>query len=148
MEPCRRDLRSGRWLTEERQERLADTVTTLAKEHDWAAGCVFRWTADEAVVDEFTRPEGTAAYSFVNDPELRPAVVVYVEGVLCLRGGRVSGGHPGTEGQLHRQVRGGAGGCDGGLPVVAPFGPGVSRAVSRLSAPSNAAQPHPTRDPC
>jgi hypothetical protein len=70
----------SRWLTEERQERLADTVTTLAKEHGWAAGCVFRWTADEAVVDEFARPFGAAAYSFVTNPELRPAVVVYVEG--------------------------------------------------------------------
>jgi hypothetical protein len=41
---------------------------------------VFRWTADETVIDDFWRPAGTAAYSFVNDPELRPAVVVYVEG--------------------------------------------------------------------
>jgi hypothetical protein len=69
-----------RWLTEERQERLADTVTTLAKEHKWAAGCVFHWNADESVVDEFPRPFGTAAYSFVNNRELRPAIVVYVEG--------------------------------------------------------------------
>ena len=67
------------WLTEERQERLADMVTTLAKEHGWA-GCVFRWTADESAGNEFPRPLGTAAYSFVNDPELRPAVVVFVEG--------------------------------------------------------------------
>ena len=41
---------------------------------------MFRWTADETVADDFARPFGTAAYSFVNDPELRPAVVVYVEG--------------------------------------------------------------------
>ena len=70
----------SRWLTEERQERLADIVTTLSKEHGWAAGCVFRWTADGTVVDDFSRPVGTAAYSFVNDPQLKPAVVVFVEG--------------------------------------------------------------------
>jgi hypothetical protein len=76
----------SRWLTEERQERLADTVTTVAKEHGWAVGCVFRWTADETVVDDFSRPTGTAAYSFVNDPELRPAVVVFVEGETMASG--------------------------------------------------------------
>ena len=68
------------WLTVERQERLADTVETIRTEHGWAAGCVFRYNAHETVFDEFERPAGTAAYSFVTDPELAPAVVLYVEG--------------------------------------------------------------------
>ena len=75
-----------RWLTIERQERLADTVATLSKEHGWAAGCVFRSNADETIIDEFARPAGIAAYSFVNDFELRPAVVLYVEGATKASG--------------------------------------------------------------
>ena len=77
---------SLRWLTIERQERLADTVLTLSKEHGWAAGCVFRYNADETMFEEFSRPAGTAAYSFVNDSELRPAVVLYVEGATKASG--------------------------------------------------------------
>lgn len=68
-----------RWLTTERQEHLADLVTTVAKDHGWAADCVFRYHAHESVLDEFPRPPGEAAYSFVNDPALQPAIVVYVE---------------------------------------------------------------------
>jgi len=49
------------WLTLDRQERLADTVSTIAKQHGWAAGCVFRYNADESVLDQFARPEGRAA---------------------------------------------------------------------------------------
>jgi hypothetical protein len=67
------------WLTVERQERLADTVESIRERHGWAAGCVFRYNADESIFDEFERPSGTAAYSFVTDPELRPAVVLFVE---------------------------------------------------------------------
>jgi hypothetical protein len=68
------------WLTTERQERLADTVETVREEHGWAAGCVCRYHADETIFDEFERPVGTAAYSFVSDPALAPAVVLFVEG--------------------------------------------------------------------
>ncbi|MEO8538138.1 MAG: hypothetical protein ABI577_00240 [bacterium] len=70
----------GRWLKTERQERLADLVVTTAKEHGWAAGCVFRYHADQSILDEFPRPPGKAAYSFVSDPRLAPAIVVFVEG--------------------------------------------------------------------
>lgn len=77
-----------RWLTTERQERPADLISTVAKDHGWAAGCVFRYNANEAVLDDFPRPPGEAAYSFVNDPDLRPAIVVYVEGPV-----KASGSH-------------------------------------------------------
>ena len=86
-----RNLNSGStpharpWLTTDRQERFADTVSTLSKEQGWAAGCVFRYNVNEEVVAKITRPPGTAAYSVVNDPELRPALVVYVEGDRQLR---------------------------------------------------------------
>lgn len=70
---------SLRWLAEERQERLADTVETLRLKHGWAAGCVFRYNADPTIFDEFARPAGRAAYSFVADPDLAPAVVLIVE---------------------------------------------------------------------
>ena len=50
------------------------------EDHGWAAGCVFRYTADETILDEFARPTGTSAYSFVNDANLAPAVVLFVEG--------------------------------------------------------------------
>lgn len=63
-----------RWLTTDRQERLADLVTTVAKDHGWAAGCVFRYHADEAVLDEFPRPPGAAAYSLsTTPPSSRPS---------------------------------------------------------------------------
>lgn len=69
-----------RWLTTERQEKLADVVATQAKDHGWAAGCVFRYHADESVLHEFSWPAGKAAYSVVNDPNLYPAIVMYVQG--------------------------------------------------------------------
>ena len=68
------------WLTDARQERIADTVETLTKKHGWAAGCVFRYNADETILKGSERPTGIAAYSFVTDLELAPAVVMYVEG--------------------------------------------------------------------
>src|SRR5690349_22127649 len=68
------------WLTPDRQERLADQVTTVARDHGWAAGCVFRYHVDEAVLHEFPWPAGTAAYSVISEPELYPAIVMYVEG--------------------------------------------------------------------
>jgi hypothetical protein len=68
------------WLTVARQERVADTVESIREEHGRAAGCVFRYNADETIFDEFARPEGTAAYSFVVDTDLAPAVVLFVEG--------------------------------------------------------------------
>jgi hypothetical protein len=48
------------WLIIERQERLAETVETLRAEHGWAAGCVFRYSADETIFSVFSRPAGTA----------------------------------------------------------------------------------------
>lgn len=74
------------WLTDARQERLADAVETLRIKHGWAAGGVFRWNADESVLQEFSRPDGTAAFSFVSEPELRPAVVMYVEAAVKASG--------------------------------------------------------------
>lgn len=68
------------WLTPARQERLADAVESLSLKHGWAAGCVFRWNADEPILDDIPRPAGEAGYSFAIDPELRPAILVYVEG--------------------------------------------------------------------
>lgn len=44
------------WLTTERQEALADTVSTVAHEHGWAAACVFRYHPDESVLREFAWP--------------------------------------------------------------------------------------------
>lgn len=69
----------NRWLTAERQERLADLVVTTAKEHGWAAGCVFRYNWDDKVLKEFPWPAGKAAYSVVNDPKLAPALIMFVE---------------------------------------------------------------------
>jgi len=54
--------------------------------HGWAAGCVFRYNADETIVEEFERPAGTAGYSFVTDRELAPAVVLFVEGLVTASG--------------------------------------------------------------
>ena len=73
-------------LTDARQERLADTVSTLSRKHGWAAGCVFRYNADETIFDEFERPAGTAGYSFVTDREVAPAVVLFVEGLVTVSG--------------------------------------------------------------
>jgi hypothetical protein len=83
--PTRFDGLRG-WLTPERQERLADQVTTVAKDHGWAAGCVFRYHVDESVLHAFPWPAGTAAYSVVNDSELYPAIVMYVEGTTKASG--------------------------------------------------------------
>lgn len=74
------------WLTTERQEALADMVSTVAREHGWAAGCVFRYHPDEAVLHEFAWPAVKAAYSVVNDPKLYPAIVMYVEGSTTATG--------------------------------------------------------------
>jgi hypothetical protein len=43
-------------------------------------GCVFRWNADESILQEFERPDGIARFWFASEPELRPAAVMYVEG--------------------------------------------------------------------
>lgn len=75
------------WLTTERQEKLADVVATVARDHGWAAGCVFRYHTDETVLHEFPWPAGKAAYSVVNDPGLYPAMVLYVEGTQRVSGG-------------------------------------------------------------
>jgi hypothetical protein len=69
-----------RWLTTERQERLADLVLTTAKQRGWAAGCVFRYNWDDKVLNEFPSPAGKAAYSVVSDPKLAPALIMFVEG--------------------------------------------------------------------
>lgn len=67
----------GSWLTVERQDRLADAVST----GEWSAGCVFRSEVNTGVLAELPRPAGKLTVEYLNElPELKPAVRFTVEG--------------------------------------------------------------------